>query len=513
KPLPDHRRHVSGRGKWQLMAPPNCSMSESLLEGLVEVDGEGVAVVLAPEEEESNIRLILEGAHAVLSNKKAEYFLLVQHGIFGAAFVRSLHLEAPWINCCVVSVPPAHSRAVEWILAEVRLATGFREVIYDSAGVRRMPVLRLLNSERTVRGGVLGSRDVVLVSGGGKGIAAECALALARRSGARLAILGRSLPQADAELDENLQRLASYGVEFRYYAGDVADREAVLDIARKAEIELGAITGIIHGAGINRPKLIESLTRAECIETLEPKLRGAQNLLNAVDPSRLRLFVTFGSLIARTGMRGEAHYALANELLRDLTERWQFTHPHCQALCIEWSVWAGPGMGQRLAALDGLLQEGISPISLDQGTAALDRLLTESSGGGSVVVTGRFGDPPTVNIDRPELPFRRFLEHTRAYYPGVELVAEAEISMLADPYAGDHVFQGDALFPAVMGLEAMAQTAMALAERDDLPVFEDVEFDRAIVVPLDGTTRISIAALMRGDLVVEVVIRSESTEY
>src|SRR5262249_16295374 len=156
QPLPDHRRHVSGRGKWQLMAPPNCSLSESLLERLGGVGGEGVAVVLASEGEESNIRLILEGAHAVLSNKKAAYFLLVQQGTFGAAFVRSLHLEAPWINCCVVSVPPAHSRAVEWILAEVRLATGFREVIYDSAGVRRMPVLRLLNSERTVRGGVLG---------------------------------------------------------------------------------------------------------------------------------------------------------------------------------------------------------------------------------------------------------------------------------------------------------------------------------------------------------------------
>src|SRR5262249_39205774 len=210
KPLRDRRHQVAGRGRWQLVAPPNCFLGEALLERLVEVDGEGVAVLLAPEEEESNIRSLLEGARAVLSNKNARYFLVVQHKTFGAAFVRSLHLEAPWINCCVVSVPPLHSRAVELIIAEATSVAGFTEVVYDSAGVRRVPVLGLLDSS-TQPSGVLESRDVVLVSGGGKGIAAECALALARRNGVRLAILGRSLPQADPELDENLRRLVSYG--------------------------------------------------------------------------------------------------------------------------------------------------------------------------------------------------------------------------------------------------------------------------------------------------------------
>src|SRR5262245_21773171 len=271
---------------------------------------------------------------------------------------------------------------VEVIMAEVSAAGGFTEVVYDSAGVRRMPVLGLLEANRSPDGGVLGGGDVILVSGGGKGIAAECALALARQSGARLAILGRSVPQADAELDRNLERLTSYGVQFRYYVGDVTDENAVLSIARKAENELGPITGIIHGAGTNRPKLIESLTEAECLDTLWPKLRGARNLLDSIDPSKLCLFVTFGSLIARTGMRGEAHYALANELLRDLTERWQSGHPDCRAICIEWSVWAGAGMGQRLGAVDGLLQEGISPISLDEGIAILSRLVTEGSDSG-----------------------------------------------------------------------------------------------------------------------------------
>ncbi|HKF59412.1 MAG TPA: SDR family NAD(P)-dependent oxidoreductase, partial [Blastocatellia bacterium] len=538
--LARRRRHIAGVGNWKLIAPADCALGQSLLERLAGVDGDGVAVVLAANQENSNLRLLLDGAKAVVSNKNANRFVLVQHMTFGAAFVRSLHLEAPWINCCVVSVPPNQPSSVEWIADEVAETVGFTEAVYDSAGIRRVPTLELVDSGgagapddlesasglcRSAGGvsksagclskhaGGLSKEDVVLVSGGGKGIAAECALALARQSGARLALLGRSSPDSDAELSANLHRFASYGVEFRYYSGDVADHDAVSSIAGQVRRDLGTITGIIHGAGVNRPKLIESLTETECIETLEPKLAGARNLLEAVDPTKLRLFVTFGSLIARTGLRGEAHYALANELLRDLTEKWPSGHPECRVLCIEWSVWAGPGMGQRLGALDQLAQEGISPISLDHGVSAVRRLVQDISVSGSVVVTGRFGEPPTVNIQRPELPFLRFLEHTRTYYPGLELIAEAELSLSSDPYLGDHIFDGDALFPAVMGLEAMAQTAMALAGTSDPPVFEDIEFSRAIVVPMQGTTRIAIAGLMRNADTVEVVIRSDDTGF
>ncbi len=39
-------------------------------------------------------------------------------------------------------------------------------------------------------------------------------------------------------------------------------------------------------------------------------------LLVAVDPAALKLLITFGSLIARTGLRGEADYGLSNEWLR-----------------------------------------------------------------------------------------------------------------------------------------------------------------------------------------------------
>jgi len=512
-PLRHGRPHVSGTGEWRVIAPPDSALGKSLLERLAGVDGNGIAVVLGPGQEGSYLSLLLEGSRAALLDNNTKYFLLVQHKTFGAAFVRTLHLEAPWVNCCVVEAPPDHPKTVQWVLAELASVSGFVEAKYDNSGVRRIPALRLAEAAQTSPQPALGHADVILVSGGGKGIAAECALALARQTGARLAIFGRSSPDTDAELDANLRRLSSHGIEFRYYTGDVTDRDAVLEIARRAQSEIGPITAIVHGAGLNRPKLVDALTDQECLDTVRTKVDGARNLLDGIDPSHLRLFVTFGSLIARTGMRGEAHYALANELLRDLTDGWQTSNPHCRALCIEWSVWAGPGMGQRLGALDALVQDGINPISLDQGVEMLSWLLLEDSVCGSIVVTGRFGDPPTVHVERPALPFSRFLEHTKTYYPGVELVVEVEISALSDPYIADHVFQGAALFPAVMGLEAMAQAAMALAERQEMPVFEDVEFNRAIVASRDGVTRISISALARSRRTVEVVIRSDATDY
>jgi len=69
------------------------------------------------------------------------------------------------------------------------------------------------------------------------------------------------------------------------------------------------------------------------------------------------------------------------------------------------------------------------------------------------------------------------------------------------------------LLPAVMGLEAIAQAAMALAEKSELPHFHDVELLRPITLPEVGSRKIRIAALARSATRVEVVIRSEETDF
>ncbi len=506
-------------GTWRIVAPRDHPLAWKLAPRLA---GDGVLLCLPPRPDESHAALFLEAAREVLAAEKPARFLVVHQGGGGAAFARTLHLEMPEVTTRVVDVLFEHPEAPAWVAAEAGMAgttaEGHTEARYDASGVRTVPVLRLLpDAPDTETADLpLGPDDVLLVTGGGKGIGAECALDLALASGARLGLLGRSLPESDPELAANLERMRgslATGAVLLYAAADVTDAAAVAEAVRRIESELGPVTAVLHGAGANTPRPIAALDEASFQRTLAPKVRGLENVLSAVDPDRLRLLVSFGSIIGRAGLEGEADYATANEWLGLRTERFGREHPQCRCLTLEWSVWSGVGMGERLGTLESLIRRGITPIPPGTGVARLRELLSRSTSPAAVVVAGRFGDPGTVEVERPELPLLRFLERPRAYYPGVELVVDSEISADTDPHLADHVFRGEPLFAAVLGMEAMAQTAMALAGTDRIPVFEDVQLIRPVAVPAGRSTTVRVAALVREPGVVELVLRDASTGF
>ncbi len=521
--------------EWHIIAPTGHPMGTPLRQALSKASepgaapplnhpasAMGVVVCLPAEPTESDVGLLLEGARKLLAARKPSRFVLVQHGWGAGGFARSLHLEMPEVTILVVDVPFDHPDAAKWVRHEALSVNGYAEAHYDRSGTRREPRLKLLPVQEVPQadgaGGPphiapLGPEDVLLVTGGGKGIAAECALALGRKTGVRLALVGRSQPAADAELAANLERIGAAGLDCRYFTADVTDAEAVRAAIDRAEKELGAITAILHGAGANVPRLISALDEQAFRRTLAPKVQGLRNVIAAVKPERIRMLVTFSSIIARTGLHGEADYAVANEWLTNLTERFQREHSQCRCLAVEWSVWSGVGMGQRLGRIEALQQQGITPIPADAGIAILEQLLARLLPAVAVVVTGRFGDPPTLKLEQPDLPFLRFLEQPRVFYPGVELIVDAVLSPDADPYVDDHVYHGERLFPAVMGLEAMAQASMALAGASAGPTFEAVRFNRPVVVPKSGKTVIRVAALRHETGKVEVTLRTEETGF
>jgi len=75
----------------------------------------------------------------------------------------------------------------------------------------------------------------------------------------------------------------------------------------------------------------------------------------------------------------------------------------------------GCGHGARLGRVESLRQQGITPISPDVGVEILERLLRQRVPAVAVVVTGRFGDLPTLKLEKPELPFLRFLENRACF--------------------------------------------------------------------------------------------------
>lgn len=500
-------------GEWQLFAPEGHPLAQALRARLPSVGpARGIAVCLPPEPEAPHAVLLLQAAHAALA-AGATHFLVVQHGRLGSAFARTLHQEASQLAIGIVEVPTEPPEVLDWVAMEAAaLAPGLTECRYSATGERWEPTLRLLPPAPP--GPLpLGPNDVLLVTGGGKGIAAECALDLVKSTGTRLGLLGRSRPAEDAELARNLARFQEAGVQVHYVPADVTDAEAVRRAAREVESALGPITAVLHGAGTNVPCLISQLDERALLETLSPKYSGARNVLAAVEPERLRLFIAFGSIIGRLGMAGEADYALANEWLTGLTERLHAQYPACRCVSLEWSIWSGVGMGERLGRVEALARQGITAIPPERGVALLREVLASPALPVAVVVSGRMGERPVLGAEPPALPFFRFLERSRIHYPGLELVVDAELSGETDPALEDHVFRGERLLPAVLGLEAMAQAVVALTGTQAPPSFENLAFERPVVVPPGARRTVRVAALVRAPGLVDVVLRCDQTSF
>ncbi len=497
-------------GEWRVYADAGHPLAEPLRKALQQAGvGSGVLVCLPKECGEEDLQLALLGAKAAPG---ANRFVLVQHGRGAAGLAKTLKLEAPQVKVTIVHAPPA-AKAVPWIVNEVAATSGFAEAHYDEAGKRRVPTLRVMPYRPTRTVMPLGEGDVLLVTGGGKGITAECAIAMAADSGARLALLGRSDPAKDTELAANLRRMAGMGLKVAYASADVTNPGQVRAAVETLVTELGPVTAVLHGAGRNEPAALSNLDMAAFERTFAPKIDGLRAVLAAVDPAQVRLLVTLGSIIGRAGLRGEAHYATANEWLADLTLQFGAAHPHCRVMCLEWSVWSGVGMGERLDVVESLAREGVTPISPDQGMAILRRLLEDPDAPSVVVISGRTEGIDTVRYDRPPLPLLRFVDKPLIRYHGVELVTEVALSGGTDLYLPDHLLDGNLLFPAVFGMEAMTQVAYAMTGRPQTPVLEDVSFLRPIVVPPDGSTTIRVAAVVTGPDSADVVIRSAETGF
>ncbi|GAA1767285.1 type I polyketide synthase [Luedemannella helvata] len=451
-------------------------------------------------------------------------FVLVQHEAGAAALARTLRLEAPHVRTTVLRVPtpagidgPSLDALVRACVAEVAATTGFTEAHYDRAGRRRVPTLRALPAPVGGPDAVAAftEGDVLLVTGGGKGITAECALGLTEGTGAAVAVLGRSSPDADRELMANLTRMRDRGLRVHYVRADVTDPAAVRAAVAEIRDVLGPVTAVLHGAARNEPAALANLDEGAVRGALAPKVDGLDVVLAAVDRGELRSLITFGSVIGRFGLHGEAHYAVANDWLAARTQAYADEHPGCRCLCVEWSVWSGVGMGERLAVVESLLRQGIVPVTPDRGVEMLRALLVDPPPSTVVVVSGRAGDLETVRIERPELPLLRFLERTLVYYPRVELVTEVDLAADTDPYLADHELDNTILFPAVLGLEAMAQVALACLDPTGPArvAFENVEFARPIVVPKGGRTTIRIAATVTAPDRVAVAVRTVETGY
>jgi enediyne polyketide synthase len=435
--------------------------------------------------------------------------LVISNGPGFTGFWASLHAEHPSLGMTLLRVQEGAEglRAARWYAATV--PGQFRELSIDAAGRLREPVLMPAD----VPGGgafPLGATDVVLVSRGTNGAGLALAQVLAC-CGAPVAVVGRAGPDEDTEVVKGLERLRSAGARVIYEVIDVADPADMAAALQRIERRLGPVTAIGHAVTAGRPRLVSELTETEFLAHAAAETAALQNLVSSVRTERLRLIVTFGSVIGHYGLAGESLLALSSGSLAGQAQQLSDAIDGCRAVHVDWPGWSGTGLGERADLAARLAQAKIAAIPIEEGSRLLLKALATPGLPARIAVHGRVGVPAPaavgggVTAGQPAgtAAGGRFLTNLRVHYPGVELVSEATLALRTDPYLAEHQVDGIPVLPAAMALEAMAQAASLLAGR---PVrrASGVSMLAPVVVPAGkphSEAVIRVCALRDGDIV------------
>jgi acyl carrier protein/NAD(P)-dependent dehydrogenase (short-subunit alcohol dehydrogenase family) len=374
----------------------------------------------------------------------------------------------------------------ERLIAEL-LVDGAQEVGFSSEELYTLSLF-----EESLAGEPLDSPvsygDVVVLSGGARGVTAEVAVALAASSQATLLLLGRSeAPQPEPvwldgliseteikkavianaagplkpkevgqqcqailgnrEIQTTLRRIKEAGGQAIYRAVDLRDRAAVAAVVKAIREEYGPIKGLVHGAGVLADRLIKDKTVEQFEQVYSTKIAGLRSLLDAVADENLRFMVMFSSSTGRYGRTGQVDYAVANEILNKVAQEQAVLRPGCRVLALNWGPWDGgmvtPALKKVFAA------EGVSVIDLKAGADYLvEEISTPPGGPVELVILGGRQEAAS------ESPAQA---HENIY---VSKAFDLEVSIEQYPFLKSHVIDGKAVLPMAVIIEWMAHGAI-----------------------------------------------------
>ncbi|AWV89505.1 type I polyketide synthase [Bradymonas sediminis] len=404
-------------------------------------------------------------------------------------------------------------------------------------GVRYVPVIvdaELLGGHGSTQSYAPNKDSVVLVIGGARGITAEVALDMAKRFGPKLALVGRSKlthpnpleidlaaekRQARAriqasgervtpvrirqelkplksqiEIAQNIARMKKAGAQAEYFSCDVADPASVAVLVERVASRFGKVDGVIHAAGVEESKFLADKDAASFDRVFCGKAVGGLNLWQAVRAYNPSFFITFSSVAGRFGNEGQVDYSAANEVLNKLVAQINAT-TDTRGLSIDWTAWGDVGMATHGSMSTILEARGVEFLPVEIGAPivgnAMERGLT-----GEYLVAGALGEMAgEAALERSALTGEDVFESDQ--YIFADRVTEVDdnhivIERVFDPerdyFINDHVYQGVALLPGVMGFEFMVEAASQFVQNHNLfantnsGVLEvsDVSFEHAI---------------------------------
>jgi len=430
-------------------------------------------------------------------------------GLFG--LTKTLNLEWPHVFCRAIDLHPglAPEQAAQLSLAELHDPNRLlAEVGYGPQGrVTLTATVEALPPQLSFRRPATPS--VWVVSGGAKGITAQCVIRLAQLDHGKFILLGRSAgspvdtgwlkdyadeaalkrqimehlaatsekptPAAvqklaraitsKREIEATLAAIRQAGGQAEYLSVDVTDAPALQRELAAAAGRFGPITGLIHGAGVLSDKLIEKKTEPDFEAVYATKVQGLQALLAAVPPRQLEHLVLFSSAAGFYGNVGQADYALANEILNKTVHRLNRQQPGCRPVAINWGPWDG---GMVTPALKQLFAERhIEVIPVEVGAGLLAAELAPAT---PPVAQTVIGGPLALPQDGPETTLRRYRLHR-------------QLSLANNPFLQDHVIGRHPVLPTVCAIAWLGNACEQLYPGytmfscDDYQVLKGIVFD------------------------------------
>jgi len=345
----------------------------------------------------------------------------------------------------------------------------------------------------------LTAEDVVIISGGARGVTAEVANAMANSGQPTLLLLGRSpLPEPEQnwllaahdeaaikkalmthaaqplkprelnnacskvlnnrELTHNIQRLQQAGSKVIYRSVDIRDEQAVASAVTEAR-DLGNIRGFIHGAGVLADRKIEDKTPEQFEMVYSTKINGLQALIQATYNDNLDFIALFSSSTGRFGRSGQVDYAVANEVLNKSAQALTRQRKSCRIVSFNWGPWDGgmvtPALKKIFAA------EGIGVIDLQVGSHYLLQELAHNDNEVEVVILGGTEQTPAKN-DKSD-------EHNNGDNNGKkkpvsnvysDKVFDLHLNSNNMPVLHHHVINNKAVVPMALLVEWLAQGAL-----------------------------------------------------
>jgi non-ribosomal peptide synthetase component F/thioesterase domain-containing protein/NADP-dependent 3-hydroxy acid dehydrogenase YdfG/aryl carrier-like protein len=235
------------------------------------------------------------------------------------------------------------------------------------------------------------SGELVVVSGGLGGLAAETAAHLLSVHRVRLLLLGRTALPAEQDWNDTLarggpiaeritvlRRLRMLG-EVTYTAVDVTDQTAVRAAVQDAEAHYAVpATIVLHLAGHFHEAPVTAADKADWAQVTRAKIVGATVLHHLVKHRPGSRFLSYSSVNGFFGGANVSGYAAANAFLDTLAVHQRTAHGmHAQSL--SWTMWDELGLSRGYASRTLTEARGYRVITAEQAVASLEVALRHNT--------------------------------------------------------------------------------------------------------------------------------------